>query len=280
MARMDINRSGEMEVFVRVVDLGGFSAAARALRMTPSAVSKLIARLEARLGARLVNRSTRKLQLTPEGSAFHDRAVRVLADLDEAERSAAAGAAPRGRLRVNTNVPFGTPEAVAVAVQILIALEEAHRHGIVHRDIKPENVLEVRPGLYKVADFGLALPLDGKREAATAPGMVMGTPQYLAPRSRRARPRGPPPTCTRSGCLVRGDRRRTALHRGLADGAALPGAERARAARERGCVGSPRRAAPWCPASARGHGGTGISTRCASTTPLGLALAPDSPWAD
>ena len=108
MARMDINRSGEMEVFVRVVDLGGFSAAARALRMTPSAVSKLIARLETRLGARLVNRSTRKLQLTPEGSAFYDRAVRVLADLDEAERSAAAGAAPRGRLRVNTNVPFGT----------------------------------------------------------------------------------------------------------------------------------------------------------------------------
>jgi DNA-binding transcriptional LysR family regulator len=76
--------------------------------MTPSAVSKLVARLETRLGARLVNRSTRKLQLTPEGSAFHDRAVRVLADLDEAERSAAAGAAPRGRLRVNTNVPFGT----------------------------------------------------------------------------------------------------------------------------------------------------------------------------
>lgn len=97
-----------MEVFVRVVDLGGFSAAARSLRMTPSAVSKLIARLEARLGARLVNRSTRKLQLTPEGSAFYDRALRVLADLEEAERSAAAGAAPRGRLRVNTNVPFGT----------------------------------------------------------------------------------------------------------------------------------------------------------------------------
>ena len=108
MARIDINRSGEMEVFVRVVDLGGFSAAARALRMTPSAVSKLIARLETRLGARLVNRSTRKLQLTPEGSAFYDRAVRVLADLNEAERSAAAGATPRGRLRVNTNVPFGT----------------------------------------------------------------------------------------------------------------------------------------------------------------------------
>lgn len=97
-----------MEVFVRAADLGSFSAAARALRMTPSAVSKLIARLEGRLGARLVNRSTRKLQLTPEGAAFYDRSLRILADLDEAERGAAAGAAPRGRLRVNTNVPFGT----------------------------------------------------------------------------------------------------------------------------------------------------------------------------
>ena len=75
--------------------------------MTPSAVSKLIARLEARLGARLVNRSTRKLQLTPEGTAFYDSGVRILADIAAAEREAAAGAAPRGRLRVNCNVPFG-----------------------------------------------------------------------------------------------------------------------------------------------------------------------------
>src|SRR4051812_49955025 len=104
MARMDINRSGEMEVFVRAVDLGGFSAAARALRMTPSAVSKLIARLETRLGARLVSRSTRKLQLTPEGTAFFDNGRRVLADMDAAEREAAAGAAPRGRLRGHSYV--------------------------------------------------------------------------------------------------------------------------------------------------------------------------------
>jgi DNA-binding transcriptional LysR family regulator len=108
MARLEINRSGEMEVFVRVVDLGGFSAAARAFRMTPSAVSKLVARLEHRLGARLVNRSTRRLQLTPEGSAFYERSVRVLADLDEAERAVAASEVPSGRLRVNTSVPFGT----------------------------------------------------------------------------------------------------------------------------------------------------------------------------
>lgn len=107
MARLEINRSGEMEVFTRVVDLGGFSHAARAFRMTPSAVSKLIARMEARLGTRLVHRTTRKLQLTPEGEAFYHRSVAILADLAEAEREAAAGATPRGRLRVNANVPFG-----------------------------------------------------------------------------------------------------------------------------------------------------------------------------
>ncbi len=107
MARLEPNRSGEMEVFARVVELGGFSAAARAFRMTPSAVSKLVARLETRLGTRLVNRSTRRLQLTPEGQAFHERSLRILADIDEAEREAAAGRAPRGRVRVNSNVPFG-----------------------------------------------------------------------------------------------------------------------------------------------------------------------------
>ena len=107
MPRSDINRSAEMEVFARVVESGGFSAAARALRMTPSAVSKLIARLETRLGARLMNRSTRRLQLTAEGQAFYQRSVDILGDIAEAEREAAAGAAPRGRVRVNSNVPFG-----------------------------------------------------------------------------------------------------------------------------------------------------------------------------
>lgn len=107
MPRPEVNRSGEMEVFARVVELGGFSPAARALRMTPSAVSKLVARLEARLGVRLIVRSTRKFMLTEEGTTFHERALRVLADLDEAERAVAACQIPRGRLRVNTNVPFG-----------------------------------------------------------------------------------------------------------------------------------------------------------------------------
>jgi DNA-binding transcriptional LysR family regulator len=121
MARLDVNRSGEMEVFTRVVEFGGFSPAARELRMTPSAISKLVARLEARLGVRLVNRSTRKLQLTAEGSAFYERALRVLADLNEAERSVGAGSVPRGRLRVNSNVPFGLHHLLPIAPRFLEA---------------------------------------------------------------------------------------------------------------------------------------------------------------
>lgn len=107
MARSDINRSGEIEVFVRVVEAQSFSAAARDFRMTPSAVSKLIARLEDRLGARLIRRSTRKLQVTPEGLTFYESGLRILADITAAEREASLGSVPRGRLRVNCLVPFG-----------------------------------------------------------------------------------------------------------------------------------------------------------------------------
>ena len=107
MPRSDTNRAAEMEIFVRVVETGGFSAAARTCRMTPSAISKLVARLEARLDTRLFNRSTRSLQLTPEGALFYQRANRILADIAEAEQEAGAGAAPRGRVRINSNVSFG-----------------------------------------------------------------------------------------------------------------------------------------------------------------------------
>jgi DNA-binding transcriptional LysR family regulator len=108
MARSDVNRSGQMEMFIRVVELGGFSAAARNAHMTPSAVSKLIARLEARLGTRLVHRSTRRFQLTGEGQAYYERAVRIVADLDEADRAAGASERPAGRVRINSSASYVT----------------------------------------------------------------------------------------------------------------------------------------------------------------------------
>lgn len=119
MPRIEVNRSGEMEAFVHIVDRGSFSAGARVLGMTPSAVSKLIGRLEARLATQLVHRSTRKLLLTPEGRNFYERSVRVLADMDEAERCAAAGALPRGRVSINASVSFGQHVLVPLVPRFL-----------------------------------------------------------------------------------------------------------------------------------------------------------------
>lgn len=96
-----------MSVFVRVVEDGGYTAAAKSCAMSPSAVSKLISRLENRLGARLLNRSTRRQLLTPEGTAFYERSLTILAALDEAEQEAAASSAPQGTVRVNCNVDIG-----------------------------------------------------------------------------------------------------------------------------------------------------------------------------
>ncbi|NVZ99073.1 LysR family transcriptional regulator [Pseudomonas gingeri] len=103
----DINRSGEMEVFTRVVAAGTFSEAARQLDMSPSAVSKLIARLEQRLGARLLHRSTRRLELTAEGERFNSECLRILEQIDNAERDVANVTRPSGLIQVNANLPFG-----------------------------------------------------------------------------------------------------------------------------------------------------------------------------
>jgi DNA-binding transcriptional LysR family regulator len=103
------NRSGEMLVFVKVVETGSFSATAQVLDMTPSAVSKLIARTEERLGAVLFRRSTRQMTLTAEGMEFYDSCVRILEEIDAAEQAISQGKASiRGMLRVNVSLPFGT----------------------------------------------------------------------------------------------------------------------------------------------------------------------------
>lgn len=86
------NRAGEMDVFVQAVELNSFSAAGRRLGLSPSAVSKMITRIEERLGTRLLVRSTRTLQLTPEGEIYHQRALRIVAEIEEAERAVAFGA--------------------------------------------------------------------------------------------------------------------------------------------------------------------------------------------
>ena len=177
MPRLDVNRSGEMEAFVQVVESGGFSAAARLLDMTPSAISKLVARLELRLGIQLVHRSTRKLQLTPEGLHFYERSTRVLADMDEAERCAAAGAAPRGRVGVNASVSFGHHKLVPLVPRLLemhpqITLDIALTDRIV--DLMDERAdIAIRWGQLPASD------LVARRLGETSQAIV-ASPGYLA----------------------------------------------------------------------------------------------------
>ncbi|MBL3556941.1 LysR family transcriptional regulator [Marinobacter sp. JB05H06] len=86
MPQSSTNRLAAMEIFSAVVEQGSFSAAARACRLTPSAASKAITRLEQRLGTKLIHRSTRQMQLTAEGRWFYERCRHILSDLEEAER--------------------------------------------------------------------------------------------------------------------------------------------------------------------------------------------------
>ena len=103
-----MDRLDDMLAFIKVVDAKSFTAAADRLNLSKSVVSRRIADLENRLGARLLNRTTRKLSLTEVGQAFFERCTRILSDLDEAERAVAdLHAAPRGRLRVNAPLSFG-----------------------------------------------------------------------------------------------------------------------------------------------------------------------------
>ena len=109
---MNSAASAEMNAFVRVAERGSFAAAATDLGLTPSALSKLVTRIEDRLGVRLLTRSTRKLALTAEGELFVARSRDILASIEAAEAEVtAASERPRGHLRVSV----GT----AVAKQIL-----------------------------------------------------------------------------------------------------------------------------------------------------------------
>jgi DNA-binding transcriptional LysR family regulator len=189
MPRIDVNRSGEMEVFVQAVDRGGFSAAARQMGMTPSAVSKLVGRLEARLGTQLVQRSTRKLQLTAEGQQFYERSQRVLADIDDAERcvaaSGSAGAAPRGRVVINASVAYGlhmlvplVPRFMALHPQVVLDIALTDR--VV--DLMDERAdIAIRWGPLPSSD------LIARRLGETAQSIV-ASPDYLA---RHGTPRKP-----------------------------------------------------------------------------------------
>ncbi|MGO1119467.1 LysR family transcriptional regulator [Rhodovibrionaceae bacterium A322] len=168
----------EMEVFVRVVQAKSFSGAARNLGLSPSAVSKQIGRLEDRLGARLLNRTTRQLSLTEVGSAFFQRSERIITDVSEAELAVShLHGAPRGTLRVNAPVSYGRRHIAPLIPEFLDGHDEVQLDLTVNDrfvDLVEEGV-DVAIRIGELADSSLIA-----RKLAPNRRLVCASPDYLA----------------------------------------------------------------------------------------------------
>ncbi|MBN6149978.1 LysR family transcriptional regulator [Xanthomonas sp. AmX2] len=132
-----MDRFDAMQAFARVVETGSFTKAAETLQMSRTSVTQLVQQLEARLRVRLLNRTTRRVNVTADGAAFYERAVRLLADMDDAETDlSSASAAPRGRLRVD--VP--SPLARLILVPALPAFHEKYPDIQLHMGVSDRRV--------------------------------------------------------------------------------------------------------------------------------------------
>ncbi len=185
MPREMADRSGEMEAFDAIARAGSLSGAGRALGLTPSALSRIISRIEARLGVRLLVRTTRSLTLTAEGEDYHRAARRILADMAEVEGSIADQARPRGRLRVSAALAHGR-----LSVVPLLGGFVARYPGIVVDLSLTDTLADVLGGHADVAiRFGPLAdsPLTARRLGANG-RTIVAAPAYLA---RAGTPRAP-----------------------------------------------------------------------------------------
>lgn len=173
------DRARDFEVFAAVAATGSFSGAARQLSLTPSGVSRAIDRIEARLGARLLLRTTRALTLTAEGQTYLTGARRVLADIDEVEQSIADQGAPRGRVRVSAAITHGR----VCIVPLLKSFVQRYPSILVDINLSDETVdiaggqadVAVRSG--PLADSGLIA-----RRLGDNGRTIVASPAYLAER--------------------------------------------------------------------------------------------------
>jgi len=167
----------EMGVFVRVVEDESFSSAARSMKLTPSAVSKLIGRLEDRLGARLLSRTTRRLSLTEEGHAFYQRCVPILSAIEEAERAVTElHAEPRGLLKINASTAFGQYHIEPLIPEFLARYEDL-RIQLILSDSLVNLVEEEVDVAIRIADLPDSSLI--ARKLAPARRMVTASPSYL-----------------------------------------------------------------------------------------------------
>ncbi|HYR67326.1 MAG TPA: LysR family transcriptional regulator [Reyranella sp.] len=195
-----IDHASEMAAFVRVVDLKGFSAAAPSLGLTPSAVSKLVTRLETRLGARLLQRTTRALHLTEDGEVFYAAAQRIVGEIETLENQIAGQSGnPHGVLRVTTSLAFSTHQLTPVLPEFLA------RHPLIELDLLPtdrvidmvEEGVDVAIRIGRLADTSFMARKIGEDKR-----LICAAPAYLA---RHGTPRRPA-DLARHNCIVSRER--------------------------------------------------------------------------
>ncbi len=180
-----MDRFASLTAFTKVVDEGGFAAAARVMGLSRSQVNKLVAGLESRLSVQLLNRTTRAVAATPAGLAFYERARTILADLAEAEASIADEAEePRGELKINAPMSFGTLHLGPALADFMIRYP-ALRIQLVLNDRFVDPVMDgfdmtvriaERPDVSSLIDHEI---VEARRVLCAAPGFLdrHGTPQ-------------------------------------------------------------------------------------------------------
>lgn len=181
-----MDRFHAIAAFVKVVETGSFARAAERLDVSVSSVSRLVTDLEAHLDARLLQRTTRRLSLTEAGRAFHERAIQLLADLDEAEQTAGAGTAtPRGTLRLSCSVLFGSLY-VAPAIAAMLVRYPALEFDVEMSDRMVDLVDEGFDAAVRIGAVG-GDNLVGRRVGSTRL-VCCASPAYLAARGEPKAP--------------------------------------------------------------------------------------------
>lgn len=181
-----MDRLQAMRVFVRVAELGSFARAAAQLELSRARVSEAVAALERSLGARLLHRTTRQLSLTDDGRAYHERAVRILADLDEAEAMVVrARGTLSGRLRVDAPMALTRLFVVPALPKLL------QRHPELALELRLENrpVDLLEEGVDCAISYGAPTNVDlVARRVGSTQLVTCAAPAYLARRSEPRRP--------------------------------------------------------------------------------------------
>lgn len=181
-----MDRLRAFEVFVAVVGRGGFARAADALDTSPANVTRYVGELEAHLGARLLNRSSRRISLTEAGEALYERARAILADVAEAEDVTSAGAVQaRGRLRLNAPVSFGVRHLAPLWPQFMAAHPEVELE-VSLSDRRVDLVEEGYDMAIRISRGGS--PTYVARKLAVSRNLICAAPAYL---ERHGRPTTP-----------------------------------------------------------------------------------------